>query len=126
MVPNDRKYTREHDWVLIEDGIAKLGITDHAQDALGDIVYVELPAVGDELALGDCYTTIESVKAASPVYTPVAGEVVEINEELDATPELLNQDAFENWIIKVQLSDASELDNLMDAAAYEEHCKNEE
>lgn len=86
MVPNDRKYTREHDWVLIEDGIAKLGITDHAQDALGDIVYVELPAVGDELALGDCYTTIESVKAASPVYTPVAGEVVEINEELDATP----------------------------------------
>ena len=118
MVPNDRKYTREHDWVLIEDGIAKLGITDHAPDALGDIVYVELPAVGDELALGDCYTTIESVKAASPVYTPVAGEVVEINEELDATPELLNQDPYEQFIVAVKVTDVNEAD-LLTAEEYE-------
>ena len=94
MIPTDRKYTREHDWVLIEDGVAILGITDHAQEALGDIVFVELPEVDSEIAIGDDYTTIESVKAASPVASPVAGKVIEVNEELDATPELLNEDAF--------------------------------
>ena len=94
MVPTDRKYTREHDWVLIEDGVATLGITDHAQSELGDIVYVELPEVDSEINLGESYTTVESVKAASPVNSPVAGTVIEVNEELDAQPELLNEDAF--------------------------------
>lgn len=93
MVPTDRKYTREHDWVLIEDGVATLGITDHAQSELGDIVYVELPEVDSEINLGESYTTVESVKAASPVNSPVAGTVIEVNEELDAQPELLNEDA---------------------------------
>ena len=83
MVPTDRKYTREHDWVLIEDGVATLGITDHAQSELGDIVYVELPEVDSEINLGESYTTVESVKAASPVNSPVAGTVIEVNEELD-------------------------------------------
>ena len=118
MIPNDRKYTREHDWILIENGIAKLGITDHAQKELGDIVYVELPEVDDEFAIGDTYTTVESVKAASPVYTPVAGEVVEINEELDATPELLNQDPYEQFIVAVKVTDVNEAD-LLTAEEYE-------
>ncbi len=118
MVPNDRKYTREHDWIMIEDGIAKLGITDHAQDALGDIVYVELPAVGDELTIGDCYTTVESVKAASPVYTLVAGEVVEVNEALDETPELLNQAPYEQFIAAVKVTDINEAE-LLSAEEYE-------
>ncbi len=119
MVPTDRKYTREHDWVIIEDGIAKLGITDHAQDALGDIVYVELPTVGDEYAIGDSYTTVESVKAASPVYTQVAGEVIEINEELDAQPELLNQDPYGQFIVAIKISDINE-NELLNAEEYEE------
>ena len=118
MVPTDRKYTREHDWVLIEDGVATLGITDHAQSELGDIVYVELPEVDSEINLGESYTTVESVKAASPVYTPVAGEVVEINEELDATPELLNQDPYEQFIVAVKVTDVNEAD-LLTAEEYE-------
>lgn len=118
MVPNDRKYTREHDWIMIEDGIAKLGITDHAQDALGDIVYVELPAVGDEFAIGDCYTTVESVKAASPVYTLVAGKVVEVNEALDETPELLNQAPYEQFIAAVKVTEINESE-LLSAEEYE-------
>ena len=103
---------------MIEDSIAKLGITDHAQDALGDIVYVELPAVGDELALGDCYTTIESVKAASPVNSPVAGTVIEVNEELDAQPELLNEDAFGQFIAKIKVTEIDEA-SLLTAEEYE-------
>lgn len=92
MIPNDRKYTKEHEWLLIEGNVAKIGITDHAQDALGDIVFVELPAVGDEFAVGDSFAVVESVKAVSQIYTEAAGKVIEINEELDASPELLNSD----------------------------------
>lgn len=125
MVPTDRKYTREHDWVMIEDGVAKLGITDHAQDALGDIVYVELPAVGDEYSIGDSYTTVESVKAASPVYTQVAGEVVEINEELDAQPELLNQDPYGQFIAVIKVSDINDSE-LLSAEEYEALLASEE
>ena len=105
MVPTDRKYTREHDWVLIEDGVATLGITDHAQSELGDIVYVELPEVDSEINLGESYTTVESVKAASPVNSPVAGTVIEVNEELDAQPELLNEDAFGQFIAKIKVTE---------------------
>lgn len=112
MIPNDRKYTREHDWVLIEDGIAKLGITDHAQSELGDIVYVELPAVDDEFAIGDSYTTIESVKAASPVYTQVAGRVTEVNEALEDEPELLNKDPYGQFIAAIEISEINESELL--------------
>ena len=118
MIPTDRKYTREHDWVLIEDGIATLGITDHAQEALGDIVYVELPEVDGEIAIGDDYTTVESVKAASPVASPVAGKVVEVNEALDAQPELLNEDAFGQFIAKIEVTEIDEA-ALLTAEEYE-------
>lgn len=118
MIPNDRKYTREHDWILIENGIARLGITDHAQKELGDIVYVELPEVDDEFAIGDTYTTVESVKAASPVNSPVAGTVIEVNEELDAQPELLNEDAFGQFIAKIKVTEIDEA-SLLTAEEYE-------
>ena len=118
MVPNDRKYTREHEWVMIENGIARLGITDHAQEALGDIVYVELPAVDDEITIGDSYAVVESVKAVSQVYSQVSGKVVEVNEELDGTPELLNQDAYGQFIAAVEVSDVNESE-LLTAEEYE-------
>ncbi|MBO4879740.1 MAG: glycine cleavage system protein GcvH [Clostridia bacterium] len=118
MIPTDRKYTREHDWVMIEDGVAILGITDHAQEALGDIVYVELPEVDSEIALGDDYTTVESVKAASPVASPVGGKVIEVNEALDETPELLNEDAYGQFIAKIEVSEIDEA-NLLTAEEYE-------
>ena len=118
MIPTDRKYTREHDWVMIEDGIAALGITDHAQEALGDIVYVELPEVDSEIAIGDDYTTVESVKAASPVASPVAGRIVEVNEALDEQPELLNEDAYGQFIAKVEVTEIDEA-ALLTAEEYE-------
>ncbi|MBR0156873.1 MAG: glycine cleavage system protein GcvH [Clostridia bacterium] len=118
MIPTDRKYTREHDWVKIEDGVATLGITDHAQEALGDIVYVELPEIDAEIAIGDDYTTVESVKAASPVASPVAGKVIEVNEALDETPELLNEDAYGQFIAKIEVSEVDEA-NLLTAEEYE-------
>ena len=125
MIPTDRKYTREHDWVLIEDGVATLGITDHAQQELGDIVYVELPEIDTEVAIGDDYTTVESVKAASPVASPVAGKVVEVNEALDETPELLNEDAYGQFIAKIEISEVDEA-NLLTAEEYEAFLAEEE
>ena len=118
-------YSESHEWVKLEDGIAVIGITDYAQHAMGDLSYVDMPEVDDEVAAGDEFGAVESVKAASDLYSPVSGVVVEINEELEDAPELLNQDAFANWIIKVRMSDASELDSLMDASAYEAMCANE-
>ena len=100
-----------------------VGITDFAQHELGNIVYVDMPEVGDEVAQGEEFGAVESVKAASDLISPVSGEVVEINEKLEEAPELLNEDAFENWIFKVKLSDPAELDNLMGAEAYEAICK---
>ncbi len=124
-IPADYKYSSEHEWVSpVVDGVVTLGITDHAQSELGDVVYVDLPAVGDSFSKGDSIAAVESVKAASDVYTPVSGEVVEVNEVLDAEPATVNADANgAGWICKVRLSDPSELDELMDAAAYEEFCK---
>ncbi|MDO4221790.1 MAG: glycine cleavage system protein GcvH [Akkermansia sp.] len=124
-IPADYKYSSEHEWVSpVVDGIVTLGITDHAQSELGDIVYVDLPAVGDSFSKGDNIAAVESVKAASDVYTPVSGEVVEVNEVLDAEPATVNADANgAGWICKVRISDPAELDELMDAAAYEEFCK---
>ena len=119
-------YSESHEYVRVEGEYGFVGITDYAQHALGNVVYVDMPEVDDDVEAGEDFGAVESVKAASDLISPVSGTVVEVNEALEDAPELLNQDAFENWIIKVQLSDASELDNLMDAAAYEEHCKNEE
>ena len=118
-------YSESHEYVRVEGEYGFVGITDYAQHALGNVVYVDMPEVDDDVEAGGDFGAVESVKAASDLISPVSGTVVEVNEALEDAPELLNQDAFENWIIKVQLSDKSELDNLMDAAAYEEHCKNE-
>ena len=119
--PDDLKYTEEHEWVLIEDDVATIGITDFAQDQLGDVVFVELPDVGDELESGKALGVVESVKAVSDVYSPLSGEVVEINEELPDEPELLNTSPYEDgWMIKLKISDPSELDSLMDASDYQD------
>ena len=114
-------YSESHEYVRVEGEYGYVGITDYAQHALGNVVYVDMPEVDDEVEAGEDFGAVESVKAVSDLISPVSGTVVEVNEALEDSPELLNQDAFENWIIKVQLSDKAELDNLMDATAYEEH-----
>ena len=116
-------YSESHEYVKVEGDFAYVGITDYAQHALGNVVYVDMPEVDDEVEAGEDFGAVESVKAASDLISPVSGTVVEVNEALEDKPELINEDAFENWIMKVELSDRSELDNLMDAAAYEEICK---
>ena len=115
-------YSESHEFVRVEGEFGYVGITDYAQHALGNIVYVDMPEVDDDVEAGEDFGAVESVKAASDLTYPVSGKVVEVNEALEDTPELVNQDAFGNWIIKVELSDKSELDNLMDAKAYEEFC----
>lgn len=121
MYPKDRRYTKEHEWVLQEGDTATMGITEFAQDQLGDIVYVEVPEVGKKVSQGDVIGSIESVKAVSEIYAPVGGTVAAVNADLDGTPELVNSDPHGGgWYCKLDLSDAGELDSLMDAAAYEE------
>lgn len=122
-VLDDRKYADSHEWVKVDGDIATIGISDYAQHALGNIVYVDMPEEGDEVNQGDDFGAVESVKAASDLISPVSGEVVEVNEALVDNPELINEDAFGNWIIKVKMSDPSELDNLMDAEAYKKVCE---
>ena len=116
-------YSESHEYVRVEGNFGFIGITDYAQNALGNVVYVDLPEVDDEVTAGEEFGAVESVKAASDLISPVSGTVVEVNEELDDQPELVNQDAFANWIIKVEMSDKSELDNLMDAKAYAAFCE---
>ena len=118
-------YSESHEYVRVEGEYGFVGITDYAQHALGNVVYVDMPEVDDDVEAGEDFGAVESVKAASDLISPVSGTVVEVNEALEDAPELLNQDAFENWIIKVQLSNKSELDNLMDAAAYEKFVASE-
>ena len=115
-------YSESHEFVRVEGDFGFVGITDYAQNALGNVVYVDMPEVDDEVEAGEEFGAVESVKAASDLISPVSGKVVEINEALEDQPELINQDAYENWIIKVELSDKSDLDNLMDAKAYETFC----
>ncbi len=124
-IPGDLKYTEGHEWVRVEGNVAFVGITDHAQHELGDIVYVELPEVDTEIDSKEEATNIESVKAAAPVYSPVSGNIVKINEDLEDNSELINSDAYGAFIFAVEMSDASELDGLMDAAAYKEFLEKE-
>ena len=116
------KYSNDHEWVKVEGEKAYIGITDFAQHSLGDIVFVELPEIGDEIEKEGVFGTVESVKAASDVYLPVSGKVLEVNEALVDEPELVNTDAFENWMVCVELTNPEELDELMDAADYEKIC----
>lgn len=119
-------YSESHEWVKVDGETAIIGISDHAQQAMGNIVYVDMPEKEDEVTANEDFGAVESVKAASDLISPVSGVVVEVNEALADAPELLNKDAYENWIIKVKMDDPEELKNLMDAAAYEKFCENEE
>ena len=116
-------YSESHEYVRVEGNFGFIGISDYAQNALGNVVYVDMPDVDDEVSAGEEFGAVESVKAASDLISPVTGVVLEVNEALEDQPELINQDAYENWIIKVELSDKTELDNLMDAKAYAEFCE---
>lgn len=117
-------YSESHEFVRVDGETSYVGITDYAQQQLGNIVYVDMPEVDDEVNAGEEFGAVESVKAASDLNSPVTGTVLEINEALEDQPELVNKDAYENWIMKVQISDKTELDNLMDAKAYEQYCAN--
>ena len=111
-------YSDSHEWVKVDGDVAIIGVTDYAQAEMGDITYVDLPEVDDEVSQGEDFGALESVKASSELYSPVSGTVIAVNEVLEDAPELVNEDAFANWIIKVQMSDKAELESLMDAAAY--------
>ena len=118
-IPADLKYTASHEWVRLEgDGTVTVGITEYAQDALGDIVFVELPSVGNTYGAGDDAAVVESVKAASDIYAPIAGEVVAVNDDVVNAPESINTDAYANWLFKIKPADVASLDGLLDAAAY--------
>ena len=120
-LPANLKYTKSHEWIRVEDdGTLTIGVTDHAQEALGDIVFLELPEAGRALSAGEACAVIESVKAASDIYSPVSGEILAINEELEGSPELVNSDPYgAGWLFRIKLDDAGELANLLDAEGYQ-------
>ncbi len=121
MVKKDILYTESHEWIMVEDGEAVIGITDYAQHELGDIVYLELPEIGDEIIFGEAFGTIEAVKAVEDMIAPLSGEVVGVNNKLEENPEIINKSAFEDgWIVRIKISDKKQLDDLIDAAAYEQ------
>jgi glycine cleavage system H protein len=121
-IPTDLKYTKEDEWIRVDGDEATVGITDYAQDSLSDIVYLELPDVGDSFAMGDTFGVVESVKAAADLYMPLSGEVTAVNESLIDAPETVNSDPYgEAWMIRFKISEPSQLDDLMDAAAYTEY-----
>lgn len=125
-IPDDLHYSKDHEWVRVEGGVAVVGITDYAQNSLGDVVYVELPKAGDEFAANEAFGSVESVKAVSEVFAPVSGEVVGTNEALADTPEQVNQDPYGGgWMIRVQMSNPGEVDSLLTAAEYEDFTKTE-
>ncbi|OAH58369.1 MULTISPECIES: glycine cleavage system protein GcvH [Bacillaceae] len=125
-VPKELRYSEEHEWVKQEEGNVRIGITDFAQSELGDIVFVELPAVGDEIKVDEPFGSVESVKTVSELYAPISGKVIEINEELEDSPEFVNESAYDKaWMILIEPSDASQIDKLMTAAQYEERVKEE-
>jgi glycine cleavage system H protein len=117
--PEDLKYTREHEWVAIDGSVATIGITDHAQEQLGDVVFVELPSVGDRVEKADAFGVVESTKAVSDVYAPLSGEVTEVNDDLPDNPELINEDPYgDGWMVKITLGDKADLEDLMTADEY--------
>lgn len=118
MYPNDRRYSKDHEWIVITDGEARVGITQYAQEQLGDVVYVELPEVGRQLKQGEIFGTIESVKAVSELFCPVTGKIIAVNADLNDHPELVNSAPHETWMIRLSLDDPSQLDSLLDAASY--------
>jgi glycine cleavage system H protein len=124
--PEELKYTEEHEWVMVEEDLAIIGITDFAQDALGDVVFVELPEEGTEVEAGKAFGVVESVKAVSDIYAPVSGVIEEVNDELPDAPEIINTSPYEDgWMIKIRMSDPSEVDDLMDTDAYQAHIAEE-
>jgi len=125
-IPEELKYTDEHEWAKVEDELVVIGITDYAQDALGEIVYIELPSEGDEITKGDSFGGVESTKSVSDLYAPVSGEVVEVNESLLDSPETINEDPYgDGWLIKVRIHDSDEYDELMDSERYSEFIEKE-
>ena len=125
-VPENLHYSKDHEWVRVDGGVATIGITDHAQDQLGDVVYVELPKAGDAFAANESFGSVESVKAVSELFTPVTGEVTEVNSTLNDEPEHVNQDPYDKgWMIKIKMSNPSEVDSMLTAAEYEDFTKAE-
>jgi glycine cleavage system H protein len=125
-VPEDLHYSKDHEWVRVDGSIATVGITDYAQNSLGDVVYVELPKKGEEFATNEPFGSVESVKAVSEVFTPVAGEIAEVNEQLNDTPEKVNSDPYgEGWMVKLRMANPGEVDSLLTAAEYEDFTKAE-
>lgn len=125
-IPEELKYTDEHEWAKVEEELVVIGITDYAQDALGEIVYIELPSEGDEITKGDSFGGVESTKSVSDLYAPVSGEVVEVNESLLDSPETINEDPYgDGWLIKVRIHDSDEYDELMDSEQYSEFIEKE-
>ena len=126
-VPVELKFLSSHEWVLVEDGVATIGVSDHAQELLGDLVYVELPETGSTVAAGDSVGVIESVKAASDTYAPISGEIIEVNGDLEDAPERINVDPYgDGWMYKISIEDPEELENLLDAGAYSESIDDDE
>ena len=124
--PDDLKYSKKHEWVRIDGNVATIGVTDHAQEQLGDIVYVELPQVDDPIKLQDTFGVLESVKAVSDCYAPISGKVIEINDSLQDNPEQVNEDSYgEGWMIKIEMNDSKELGQLMDHAGYKSYVEEE-
>jgi glycine cleavage system H protein len=124
MYPDDLRYTKDHEWIKLEKGVGTVGITSYAQEALGDIVFIELPSVGDSVSAGDVLGSIESVKAVSDLYTPVSGEIKEVNSALENGPELINSDPYgDGWILKIAGVDKGELEELMNAEEYQDFLK---
>lgn len=127
MYPSDFRYTKDHEWIQVSDGIGTIGITDYAQHSLGDVVFVELPKTGTQVKAGDALGTVESVKAVSEVFSPVSGEVTEVNADLSTAPEKINQDPHKSaWLVKLKLADAAEASKLMDAKTYTEYVAEKE
>ena len=124
--PEGLKYSKEHEWVSVEENIAMVGVTDYAQDELGDIVYVELPKVGDKVTKDDPFASVESVKAVSDIYAPVSGTVVEVNDDLAESPEMINEDPYgDAWMIRIEMSDPEELDDLLSPEEYAQYVTQE-
>ena len=125
--PDNAKYTENDEWIIVEGDTANIGLTDYAQDQLSDVVFADLPSVGDTLTKGETFATVESVKAASDVYAPASGEIVAVNDALDDAPETINSDPFgAGWLVQIKLSDPADLNDLMDMAAYVKHCADRE